>query len=97
MGQLALGLEQTLLEGAHSLGRLLEAPSQRDDLLLERGSLLPQLLDAVVVGVASSALHGGDTSRAGVDGAPCPAGEGASVGTLTAPHRRSVTTRGSDT
>jgi hypothetical protein len=35
LGELALGLEEALLEGAHPLGGVLEAPAERGDLLLE--------------------------------------------------------------
>ena len=41
--QLALGLEQPLLEGAHPLGRVLQPPPQREDLLLERPRVLLEL------------------------------------------------------
>ena len=40
LAQLALGLEQPLLERAHALGRVLEAPPQREDLLLEGAGVL---------------------------------------------------------
>ena len=41
--QLALGLEQPLLEGAHPLGRVLEPPPERQHLLLEGPRVLLQL------------------------------------------------------
>ena len=45
LGQLALGLEQPLLERAHALGRVLQPAPQRDDLFLERLRLLAELGD----------------------------------------------------
>ena len=43
LGQLALGLEQPLLEGADALGRVLEAPPEGQHLLLEGPRVLLQL------------------------------------------------------
>ncbi len=43
LGQLALRLEQPLLEGADALGRVLQAAPEGDDLLLQRDGLLAQL------------------------------------------------------
>ena len=47
LGELALGLEQALLEGAHPLGGVLEAAPKDDDLFLEDPDLLVEVLDLV--------------------------------------------------
>ena len=49
LAQLALGLEQPLLERAHALGRVLEPPPQREDLLLEGAGVLLQLGQLVLL------------------------------------------------
>ena len=62
LGELALGLEQALLERADALGGVLEAAAEDDDLFLERLQLLLQLADlALVLAEASLVLrsHGG--------------------------------------
>jgi hypothetical protein len=43
LGELALGLEQPLLEGAHPLRCVLEPPAERLDLVLEHRGLRPQV------------------------------------------------------
>src|SRR3546814_21196599 len=43
LGQMALGLEQTLLQGSHALRCVLDATAERDDLLLQRAGVLLQL------------------------------------------------------
>ena len=50
LGQLALGLQQPLLEGAHPLGGVLELAPELDDLLLQRLDLLEQGADLLLVG-----------------------------------------------
>ena len=50
LGQLALGLEQPLLEGAHPLGRVGQLRAQARDLLLERPDLLAQLRQLGLLG-----------------------------------------------
>ncbi len=58
LGELALGLEQALLEGPHPLGRVLEAASEDDDLLLEGLQLILEIADlALVLGEASLVLR----------------------------------------
>ena len=49
LAQLALGLEQPLLQGAHALGRVLEPAPQREDLLLEGAGVLLQLGQLVLL------------------------------------------------
>ena len=51
LGQLALRLEEALLERAHPLGRVLELPAQEGDLLLERHRLLAELFELGLVAV----------------------------------------------
>src|SRR5205085_1111076 len=58
LGQLALGLQELLLEGAHPLGRLLEAPPQRDHFLFEDLGLLAELGDLALVGSQPPLLLG---------------------------------------
>ena len=49
LGELALGLEQSLLEGADALGRVLEPAPQDDDLFLEALDLLLEVVDLALV------------------------------------------------
>ena len=49
LGELALGLENPLLEGAHPLGGVLEAAAQDDDLLVERLELILEFADLLLV------------------------------------------------
>jgi hypothetical protein len=74
LGELPLGLEQTLLERPDALGRVLETPSQDDDLLLESLDALLELIDlSFVLGQPPLVLgsHLSDTSS--VDGDHSPA------------------------
>ena len=45
LGELALGLEQSLLEGADALGGVLQPPAEDDDLFLEALDRLLELVD----------------------------------------------------
>ena len=58
LGELALGLEQALLEGAHPLGRVLQLAPELDDLLLERLDLLLELGHLLLVGVEAAFVLG---------------------------------------
>ena len=49
LGELALGLEESLLERPDALGRVLEPPPQDDDLLLEPLDHLLELVDLSLV------------------------------------------------
>ena len=61
LGELALRLEQPLLEGPHPLGRVLEAAPEDDDLFLERLQLILEIADlAFVLGEASLVLGSHD-------------------------------------
>ena len=61
LGELTLRLEQALLEGAHPLGRVLEAAPEDDDLFLERLQLVLEIADlALVLGEASLVLGSHD-------------------------------------
>ncbi len=85
LGQLALGLEQALLEGPDPLGSVLEAPAQDDDLFLQRLHLLLELADLAFVLSEASLVLGGHvtTSHCGraLDAHPTP-GFSRSRGTL---------------
>ncbi len=58
LGQLSLGLEQSLLERADALGRFLQATPQGDDLFLEPLGLLAELGHLGVVGGQSPFVLG---------------------------------------
>ena len=58
LGQLALGLQQALLEGAHPLGGVLELAPELDDLLLQHLDLLEQGADLLLVGAQSTFVLG---------------------------------------
>ena len=61
LGELALRLEQALLEGAHPLGCVLEPAPEDDDLFLERLQLVLEIADlAFVLGEASLVLGSHD-------------------------------------
>ena len=61
LGELALGLEQPLLEGPHALGCVLEPAPEDDDLFLERLQLVLEIADlAFVLGEASLVLGSHD-------------------------------------
>lgn len=49
LGELALGLEEALLEGANPLGGVLEAAAEDDDVLLEALHLPAEVLDLALV------------------------------------------------
>ena len=76
LGELALGLEQTLLERSHPLGRVLEAAAQDDDLFLQRLHLLLKVTDLAFVLSEASLVLGGHvtTSHCGraLDAHPIP-------------------------
>ena len=58
LGELALRLEQPLLEGPHALGCVLEPAPEDDDLFLERLQLVLEIADlAFVLGEASLVLR----------------------------------------
>ena len=59
LGQLTLGLEQPLFEGAQPLGGVGQAAAQLDDLLVEDGCLRTQDLDGLVIGLC----HGSEPTR----------------------------------
>ena len=58
LGQLALRLEEALLERAHALGRVLEAAPEGDDLVLEGGCGVAQLGQLGLLGCVSVGLAG---------------------------------------
>ncbi len=59
LGQLALRLEQALLEGANALGSVLQATAQDDDLFLQRLHLLLEFADLALVLSEASLVLGG--------------------------------------
>ena len=88
VGQLALGLQQALLQGAHPLGRVLEATAEDEDLVLERGGLLAQLVLArLALRIGVSVLFDGN-HLPDVGSCPDRLAPGL-VGTLSPPGSRS--------
>ena len=96
VGQLALGVEEALLEGLHATGALLEAAAERVDLVLGVGQLRPQCLGlgGQLVGVRGGAhfIHPSAVVGArnphtpiGLVGQPLMRGDEASVAQLSCP------------
>ena len=87
LGELALRLEQALLEGAHALGRVLEAAPEDDDLFLERLQLVLELVDlALVLGESSLVLGSHDDSPSRRGRSISAGRSNLHLGTLTTDH-----------
>ena len=59
LGELALGLEEPLLQGAYPLGRILQPATQDDDFLFQRLHLLLEITDLAFVFSEASLVLGG--------------------------------------